>query len=130
MNCGDSSTARITGFMFGVVLQIDAARSSSTNAASGASVSLTNQVQSRRASRCAVSGWIGQRGDQIEAVLHAGRGGARLDALAAVRVDREAEVLRVRVVLRGVVVERVVRRRRARVPVARRFQPVNTRAAA
>ena len=44
-----------------------------TNASSGASVSLTNHVQSRRASRRAVSGWNGQRVNQIEAVLHAAR---------------------------------------------------------
>ena len=70
-----------------------------------------------------------QRGDQIEAVLHARRGAPRLDPGAAVRVDRKAEVLGVRVVLAGHIVERVVAR-----PVpgrsCERFQPVNTRAAA
>ena len=40
---------------------------------SGAAVSLTKNVYSLVASRRAVSGCVGQRGDEIEAVLHARR---------------------------------------------------------
>src|SRR5918993_4781579 len=46
-----------------------------------------------------------QRGDQIEAVLHAARCGPRWNGFRSICVNREAECLRVGVVLRGVIEE-------------------------
>src|SRR5262249_51225089 len=53
-----------------------------------------------------------ERGDEIDAVLHAVRGAAGRNNLAAVRVDRETERLGRQLVLAFIEVEGVVGRRR------------------
>ena len=76
MNCGDRSTARITGFMFVSFFRYTLDDGVDELPSPAPRSSLTNQVQSRRARRLRRFRMDRERVDQIEPVLHAGRGAA------------------------------------------------------